>query len=232
MYTSIIKQYIVCNKEQRMNLDTYPSCVCDKQQFTRFRVSEEPVKSCVYPSTPIKLNKLDMKRDPSFYPVDPNDLSKGYTAQDARLVDAPRGIRMALNEPPYTDKIDLSTIYDENPEDEGEELWAGRDYTKVHRGQIQYYLDCQLADTMYRPVYDIPSKVTASMWCDPMNNIKPQFDREPINPEEKYSCLSSISDSTHHMEDIMAHQQQRYDKTRWSTIWGKPLCCAYRQQTQ
>ena len=97
------------------------------------------------------------------------------------------------------------------------------DYSSVNAGQIQYYVDKQFTEPFYTPVYGTKAKSTGTMYKDPMDSIKPHFDRE--YPEfGKYSdgtCLSFIDDTTKFRDDIISRQQRAHNQNKFSLVYGK-----------
>ena len=78
---------------------------------------------------------------------------------------------------------------------------------------IQYYVDSDLAQPYYSPVYAMPSVSKQYDYVDPMSSWKPHYTFQVVNPE-RFSCLSWLNDSSFQREDIIAHQQAKYNQTR------------------
>jgi hypothetical protein len=85
----------------------------------------------------------------------------------------------------------------------------GRDINQtyaINNGQIQYYVDDSTKAPYYSPVFDMPSVAPLVDYVDPMGTWKPHYPYTIFCPQ-KYSCLSSINDSSFQREDLMARQQ-------------------------
>lgn len=97
------------------------------------------------------------------------------------------------------------------------------DYNSVNAGQIQYYVDNQLSEPFDTPVYGTKARSTGTMYKDPMDSIKPHFDREypPFGKYSDGSCLSFLDDTTKFRDDIISRQQRVHNQNNFSLIYGK-----------
>ena len=84
---------------------------------------------------------------------------------------------MPLDRPPLTGDVKLKDVYNKDLKAYGQDY---KSYKDIHAGQYQYYVDKQLTDPYYEPVYAIRSNVTKSVFKDPMGAMRPQYDRVPI----------------------------------------------------
>lgn len=141
-----------------------------------------------------------------------------YTSADPRLYDPVRAIRTHLDRPPYQNNMYLKDI---NESEEMEKYTSPFDYTTA-KGQITYYYNKAQEDAYFKPVFDKESKVEGYIHKDPMDNVRPRYNRissyNPLNYEGK-DCLSDIWDSNHHREDIMTHQQTKNNSQKWMPRW-------------
>lgn len=174
----------------------------------------------------VLVNNLKYMRDDSFLPVkfpsigraveerrsggdqySSGDQSDGvkWTTEDASTLDAQRATRMCLDVPPTTSQIkDYWSIYDKN--------FNGNRYKSVyyHRedlpGQIQYYIDPEMANPFFRPLFPKGTRTLAAVFVDPMNNVHYDF-RRPWNQREiDDDCqLTEFRDSQAHREDALAN---------------------------
>jgi hypothetical protein len=147
-----------------------------------------------------------------------------YISHDPRLLDVRRNILTKLDRPSYTGEVNLKDIYNKDLNGYGRSFYA--DYADIDTGQIGYYYDRSIEDAFYKPVYDIPSKVTGVLYQDPMSNMKPQYIKEPImksdpinGPEDNFACLSFVSDTNGFREDIIARQQLKNNQQKYSARW-------------
>jgi hypothetical protein len=130
----------------------------------------------------------------------------GVKSANPITYDAARGMHIEYDRPSRSANISYPTMYEDFDH-----------YTPydVNNGQIQYYVDNSIKDAYYEPVFDMPSRVIAYDYVDPMGTHKPQYERKiPQCVINSYSCLSSINDSTFHREDIMARQQATHNQER------------------
>jgi hypothetical protein len=99
------------------------------------------------------------------------------------------------------------------------------DYASVNAGQIQYYVDKELAEPFYSPVYGIKSGSVGTTYKDPMDSQKPVFTKE-YPPECKYStgtCLSYIDDTTKFRDDIISRQQRVHNQQKYELVYNKGI---------
>ena len=176
------------------------------------------------------LNEVGVQPSADFFSVDcPKECAcpgTTYVSNDPRLLDPIRNSMLKLDRPPNTGDMALNNVYCDKLKGYGK---GYRTYSDVNAGQIHYYIDESIADALYKPVYDIPAKVTTVLYQDPMGNMKPQYNRHwndgdgikhPPKHGETFGCLSFIDDTSHHREDIIARQQQKNNQQKWSARWG------------
>ena len=102
-------------------------------------------------------------------------------------------------------------------------------YKNIGDGQITYYIDKSIEDAFFSPVFSEPAIQQKILYKDPMGSIQTIYDRVPLinteNPtvtsvKEYPYCLSFIQDSQSHREDIMAIQQRKNNREKWSARWA------------
>ena len=93
-----------------------------------------------------------------------------------------------------------------------------KDYSTVTGGQIQYYIDKE-EEAFNNPVYAAKTKATGIMYKDPMDSIKPQFDKE--YPTESFTGLSWLDDSCSFRDDITSKQQRVINQRRYELVYSK-----------
>ena len=166
-----------------------------------------------------------------FYPIcgwGPCPEKTLYMASDPTLMDVPRGEVMPLDAPPQDTLIRLDQIYtDPNLQNYGATYQS---YCSINAGQIQYYVDNDLASPFPAPNFVTTAKTAGLLYKDPMGGIKPEYERETIYCKEdgcnKKDCnqykfgLSWLDDSTFHREDIMSRQMSKNNQQRWETRWS------------
>ena len=164
------------------------------------------------------INSLGLYAMPD-YKMAPNPIGgSGYHyVQDGRVVDAPRDIRMVLDQPAKVGAVNMdqvSTFDNSN--------YGGRyqTYSDIRNGQIAYYINEDIAQPFFNPVYTVSSYVDKTIRVDPMNSVKPEYIRTPIS-----STLHSVSrdqstrDALSFREDLMSRQQNLYNRTSWTHRW-------------
>ena len=144
------------------------------------------------------------------------------TKADARLYSSAHNQFMEL------DSVPIQNVYNSindnvsgNPElNNYGKNYSG--YSSINAGQIQYYVDSELSEPFYKPVYGTKAKVTGTMYKDPMDSVKPHFDREypKFGMYNDCTCLSSIDDTTKFRDDIMSRQQRVNNQKDFSRIYG------------
>ena len=141
------------------------------------------------------------------------------TKQDGRLVDAPRSYTMRLDSKPVQV---IYNLINDNVSGNAELKDYGKNYTSystVTGGQIQYYIDKELSEPFNSPVYGVKTQAVGYTYKDPMDSIKPQFDK--AYPRDSFSCLSWIDDSSSFRDDITARQQRTHNERRYELVYNR-----------
>lgn len=176
------------------------------------------------------LNHLDMSSQNSgFFKVKCNKESycprETYVSHDPRLLDPVRNSLLKLDRPPMSGSLPLKEVYSEKLKNYGQNSFG---YSDINSGQIQYYIDHSIEDAFFKPVYDIPSDVDSVLYKDPMDNMKPQYNRHHNiidniqnlpEPGNIYGCLSFIQDTSEQREQIISLQQLKNNSQKWSSRW-------------
>jgi hypothetical protein len=154
-------------------------------------------------------------------PSDPWDVKKNekgyYYVYDGRVVDAPRSIRMTLDKPAMVGAVDMSQVADFDNSNYG---GVYKSYSDIKNGQIAYYVNQDISQPFFNPVYTLSSYVDKTIRMDPMDSPKPEYIKTPIN-----STLHSVSkdqatrDELSFREDLMSRQQNLYNRTSWTNRW-------------
>lgn len=149
----------------------------------------------------------------------------GYLSMDPRLFSPTRADYLTLDRPPMDGNVPLKDVYDKRFDSYG---CGFTPYEYIGDGQIVYYIDKSIEDAFYKPVYSEPAEETSIIYKDPMDSMKPEYNRKAlVNTENPtvttpYSypyCLSSIQDSQSFREDIIALQQRKHNQEKWSARW-------------
>jgi hypothetical protein len=71
----------------------------------------------------------------------------------------------------------------------------------------------------HRPVYGATSEAIGFTFKDPMDAIKPQF--EKAFPKDNFTCLSWLNDSCSFRDDITALQQRKHNEQEFELVYGR-----------
>lgn len=178
--------------------------------------------SCADSPNYVYLNERGVKPSPFFKEEKGEFLKKTYasTVPDGRLVDIGRGgFTQTLDCKPIQVYYDL--IHDNvSGNKELDSYGLGyKSYETTHGGQIQYYIDREIADPFFSPIYGLESEGTGVLWEDPMSSRKVQFLKE--YPKENQACLSWIQDSSSFRDDITSLQQNKFNEQRFDLVYGR-----------
>lgn len=220
-------------KENYTKLSSYDTPICGEFTHRTFLDDVEPSMSvttdkmcktnnqCSDNEVYKFLNKRGVRSSP-YFEKDSNGTAMSMKA-DARLYDARHSYFMQLDSPPVQVTYDLiNDNISGNPELSG----YGKNYkgySTVTGGQIQYYIDKELSEPFYSPVYGTKAKSRGSTYKDPMDSVKPHFDREyPVYGEFRDgTCLSFLDDTTKFRDDIISRQQRVHNQQKFELVYGK-----------
>ena len=150
-----------------------------------------------------------------------------YLSADPRLTSDVRGIRMPIDRPPMDSTVRLDKIYENKLAKYGQDYDT---YKDINAGQIMYYISRDREDVLYEPLFNSKAQTIGTLYKDPMDNMKPNYDRIPIgkqsNPmttpycdDNEYS-LSWMKDTQDHRQDLLSLQMRgNINQTRWSPRW-------------
>ena len=153
----------------------------------------------------------------------PNYNGKFFSSDDPRLIsNMHNGQVLILDRPPIDESIKLKDIYtDPRMKYYGQKY---NDYSDINAGQILYYIDNKLEDTLFQPLFENASQVSGTIYKDPMGATYPEYRRIPIidnnvlkTKNRSYSYgLSSINDINEFREDIIHKQMRVNDRQRYT----------------
>lgn len=148
-----------------------------------------------------------------------------WVSQDPKLISGSRGDHLILDRPPIDGTIPLDQILTDKSLDNYGKSY--KTYSDINAGHITYYIDNSIKDPFFKPIYSIPTHITGELYKDPMDSLKPQYERhfcfrDPINSQNcSYNgSLSWIQDSQEHREDLISKQMRKHNEQRWQNIWG------------
>jgi len=94
-----------------------------------------------------------------------------------------------------------------------------KSYSTVTGGQIQYYIDDQQAQPFDKPIYAATTRAVGYMFKDPMDAIKPQF--EKAYAYDSFTGLSWLDDSCAQRDDITALQQRKHNEQEYKLVYNR-----------
>lgn len=233
----------------------YPQTSCDclkdiKPDFPDGAPSNLPVANCKIPAYfkthdryklsdnteldergKINLNKqvYTQKYSKSFKETDKVcDNNIQYSSRDPRTYDWSRSQWTTLNSPPIDGNVKLKDVYNNNLKDYGQKYTG---YADINAGQINYYIDKQIAEPYFNPLFAFPSSYQKVIYKDPMDNLKAEYPRTvpyrnpmvkecaDLGHENKKVCLSWINDSNQFREDLLTAQMAKMNQSKYSARW-------------
>ena len=177
---------------------------------------------------------ISQQYDKRYIGVEPNITNSYdnvvYVSNDPRLVSNTHGGQiLALDKPPLNANITEKTVYtDPTLKEYGKKY---KTYNDVKAGQILYYIDESIEDTLYNPIFINSANVDGIMYKDPMGSFKPQYLRTPIKKtnlletknDTNHGQLTWIRDSQETREDLIALQMSKMNQQKYSSRWNGNL---------
>jgi hypothetical protein len=211
---------------------TFSTPLCVPYENKKFYDSENPVgdevrnmcrinNGCKTNSEYIYLNERGVLPSPWFKPgkgIDNINVEKSVKS-DARLNDAARNYVQELDIKPiqvYYNLINDNVSHNPHLKGYGKNY---KSYSTVTGGQIQYYLDTQETQPFPRPIYAATTNAVGYMFKDPMDAIKPQF--EKAYADKSLTSLSWLDDSCAQRDDITALQQRKHNEQKYELVYNR-----------
>jgi hypothetical protein len=149
----------------------------------------------------------------------------GWISTDSTTLDAQKAVRMCLDSVPMNSKKNLGTIYDTHSVDEPR--YQGLHYSYDHLpGQIQYYIDPEMTNPFFSPLFPKNMKSLGAVYIDPMGSVSYDFRRAsgntcgPQQPQDCNDCdIGEFRDSQHHREDIQSSQMRSRNKHEFEPVF-------------
>ena len=164
------------------------------------------------------LNKLGIEQSPYFEKTKEGKFTSKVA--DSRLIDAAHSYNMQLNEKPSQV---VYNMFNDNISGNQALKNYGRNYTdyaSVNAGQIKYYIDKDLSEPFFNPVYGMKSKSVGITYKDPMDNLVPIYNKE-YSTELIQDGLSFINDTTKFRDDIISRQQRVHNSQKYELAYGR-----------
>jgi hypothetical protein len=188
------------------------------------------LKSIKAVGEPFLINNLTYLKDDRFLPIDKvkSNLSGscvntsashiGWISKDASAMDAQRSTRLCLDSVPMNSYIkDYGNLYSSTSDiTKYKSLYY---YREDLPGQIQYYVDPEMTNPLFSPLFPQNTKVYGSIYIDPMNNVHYDFRRSVKQPLNCDDCeIAEIRDIQNHREDILSHIMRSRNKKEYEPI--------------
>ena len=154
---------------------------------------------------------------------------------DGRLIHPAYGpVPQQFDRPPFSASMPLDAIFSSTELDNYGKRYT--DYTSVNAGNVLYYTSPDQSKPFFQPNYSTPTEVDNFLYIDPMSNPRLQHQRKPVEvtrncsaigygqcpaipgaplPPFDSGCLSWITDSGEHRQDLMALQQRPRLEENW-----------------
>jgi hypothetical protein len=127
---------------------------------------------------------------------------------------------MCLDSVPATSQIrDYWSIYDDK--------FNGNKYKSIHYfvedlpGQIQYYVNPEMTDPFFSPLFPTNTKAVGAVYVDPMNRRHYDFRRiPPPTDSNRLRCESKeFRDSQNHREDMLSNIMRSRNKIEYEPVY-------------
>ena len=205
------------------------------------------IKNVKASSEPFLINDLNYLKDDSFLPIDKlksigqncntglcangktlrrvcNDRSNiGWISKDSTTLDAQKAVRMCLDSVPINSyQKDMWSIYDKNSDiNRYKSIYY---YREDLPGQIQYYIDPEMTNPFFSPLFPKNTKALGAVYIDPMNNTHYDFrrsngscgEKQPLNCND---CeIAEFRDLQEHREDMLANIMRTRNRREYEPI--------------
>lgn len=205
------------------------------------------IKNVKASSEPFLINDLNYLKDDSFLPIDKlksigqncntglcangktlgrvcNDRSNiGWISKDSTTLDAQKAVRMCLDSVPMNSyQKDMWSIYDKNSDiNRYKSVYY---YREDLPGQIQYYIDPEMTNPFFSPLFPKNTEAVGAVYIDPMNNTHYDFrrsngscgEKQPLNCND---CeIAEFRDLQEHREDMLANIMRTRNRREYEPI--------------
>ena len=183
------------------------------------------LKSIKATGEPFLINNLSYLKDDRFLPIDKQKSliascgsNIGWISKDASGMDAQRSMRLCLDSSPMNSYIkDYGSIY--SPTSDITKYRSLYCYREDLPGQIQYYVDPEMTNPFFSPLFPKDVKTFSAVYIDPMNNVHFDFKRSTKQPLNCNDCgISEIRDCQNHREDILSHIMRERNRNEYEPI--------------
>lgn len=175
---------------------------------------------------PFYINDLTYLKDDRFTPIDKkrsigkmcNTSNIGWISKDSTTLDAQKAVRMCLDSVPMTSQVnDYWNIYSKDSDiNRYKSVYYFREDLP---GQIQYYVDLEMTNPFFNPLFPKNTKAQGSVYIDPMNNAHYDFRRlkQPLNCND---CgIPEFRDLQEHREDILSNIMRPRNRKEYEPVY-------------
>ena len=222
--------YYDCFSRRVFNEEKIPNTDNQLRAFSVEKIPKIDKQQVILNPSAITNNKFAQ----NFRAIDVKDCPKSackgvtYFNSDPRLVNAAGPSWLQLDRPPLMSTLKLSSLNDNKELDNYGQNYNS--YADVNAGQILYYVNKDIGNAFYEPVFSQKATSVGSVYQDPMGNMKPQYDHIPEkqydplneNPSDVTGdyCLSWLRDSQYHREDLLASQMAVINQQKFTPRWN------------
>lgn len=166
------------------------------------------------------INDLNYLKDDTFLPVKSvrNDDEVRWISTDSTTLDAQKSVRMCLDSAPMNSYIkDYWRIYDKDSDiNRYKSIYYNREDLP---GQIQYYVDPEMTNPFFPPLFPENTRAFGAVFIDPMNNAQYDFRRSVRQPVNCNDCgIAEIRDLQHHREDILSNIMRPRNRREYEPV--------------
>lgn len=187
---------------------------------------------------PFLINDLNYLKDDGFLPVRPLSSAGskkkedrncepkarrggdnvGWISKDSTTLDAQKAVRMCLDSVPMNSYIkDYWGIYDKDSDiNRYKSVYYHREDLP---GQIQYYVDPEMTNPFFTPLFPKDTRAFGAVYIDPMNNAHYDFRRSVKQPLDCDDCgIVEFRDLQSHREDILANIMRTRNRREYEPV--------------
>lgn len=142
----------------------------------------------------------------------------GWISKDSTTLDAQKAVRMCLDSVPMNSYIkDYWDIYDKSSDiNRYKSVYYRREDLP---GQIQYYVDPEMTNPFFPPLFPKSTRTFGAIYIDPMNNAHYDFRRATKQPLDCDDCgIAEFRDLQSHREDILANIMRPRNRREYEPV--------------
>jgi hypothetical protein len=147
-----------------------------------------------------------------------DDSNIGWISKDSTTLDAQKAVRMCLDSVPMNSYIeDYWGIYDKTSDiNRYKSVYYNREDLP---GQIQYYVDPEMTNPFFQPLFPKNPRAFGAIYIDPMNNVHYDFRRATKQPLDCDDCgITEFRDLQNHREDMLANIMRPRNRREYEPV--------------